>query len=72
MPHAICEVPFHEPRVLTPAERDALRVQLRAGLPRLRRLLESTELALNGPDPEAAFVFLGILGRAATDLLIPR
>ncbi len=72
MPETAREVPFHEPRPLTSAERDALRAQLLAGLPRLRRLVDSTETALNGPDPEAAFVFLGILGRAASDLLIPR
>lgn len=65
------DVLFLDPRPHTAAEREMIRARLRAELPRLRRLIESVEVALSGPDPEAAFVFLGILSRASSALLFP-
>lgn len=59
------------PRALSSAERVALREQLLLELPRIRRLVEAAEGALDGPDPDAALVMLGFLVARASALLFP-
>lgn len=71
MTNTLRDVLFLEPRVFTDAEREALRAQLRVELPRLRRLLDAADAAVNRRDPEAALVHLGVLARASISILFP-
>lgn len=59
------------PRPITPAERIHIRGRLHDELPRLKHLLETAEGAADGPDPEAALVFLGMLASHILFLLFP-
>jgi hypothetical protein len=59
------------PRAPTPAERERLLAVLREEFPRLRRLLDGAENAADGPDPESALVFLGMMTARAAGILFP-
>ncbi len=59
------------PHSLSVEERATLRASLADQLPRLHRLLDSAEGAADGPDPEAAQVFLGMLVAQTAALLFP-
>jgi hypothetical protein len=58
-------------RPLSAEERAAVRILLTSELPRLRRLLDAAGSAADGPDPEAALVFLGMLTSRSAALLFP-
>lgn len=59
------------PAPLTSSERSTLRVTLTSEVPKLRALLDAASAAADGPDPEAALVFLGMLSARATRVLFP-
>jgi hypothetical protein len=59
------------PRPLTCEERMAVRCCLAAELPRLQGLLAAAQNAADGPDPEAALVFLGMLAARASSAVFP-
>ncbi len=59
------------PRSFTPAERRQLREHLRHELPRLKGLLDAAQDAADGPDPETALVFVGMLASRSLFLLFP-
>jgi hypothetical protein len=59
------------PRPLTSKERAAARCRLAVELPRLQGLLDAARSAADGPDPEAALVFLGMLTARAAAAVFP-
>ena len=58
-------------RVPHSSTRSQLRARLRPLVPRIRHLAILAEQAIEGPDPEAALVFLSMLRRKLNEALLP-